>query len=196
MQPVSSLQAHTQSVADGGRPAAPIQLADIDRALRDSAGVADAGSGTPVRAWRDELAVALDSLLYARAVLSADVAILRHRLSGDPEADGPVVHELPQALSSRPWGKGWSSPAGSERPSQVDWEIFARSDGLMSAHAEMAHVDLSSRDDVTRVLGAMEAQLADLTVRQEAVEARLRDIRAAIVREYRDGAVATEDWPA
>jgi hypothetical protein len=76
----------------------------------------------------------------------------------------------------------------------VDWEIFARSDALMSTHEEMARVDLSSPDEVARVIGDMEAQLADLTLRQEAVGGRLREIRAAIVRQYRDGAVTTEDW--
>jgi hypothetical protein len=198
---MSSVQAHAESHRDpdhGAGPSAPasrpIALADIDRALRESAGVTDAGSKSPVRAWRDELAVALESLTYARAVLSADVGILRHRRSGGPEADGSVVDELSQAMSSRPWGKGWSAPSRSGNPARVDWEIFARSDALMSTHEEMARVDLSSPDEVARVIGDMEAQLADLTLRQEAVGGRLREIRAAIVRQYRDGAVTTEDW--
>jgi hypothetical protein len=76
----------------------------------------------------------------------------------------------------------------------VDWEIFARSDRLTSPHAEMARVDLSSPDKVARVIGDMEAQLAELTLWQGAVEGRLREIRAAIVRRYRDGAVTAEDW--
>jgi hypothetical protein len=173
---------------------APILLADIDRALEDSARVADADSDAPIRDWRDELAVALESLAYARAVLSADVGILRHRLADDPDGSRSLVDELTQAMSSRPWGKGWSAPSGTKGTSRVDWEIFARSDQLMSTHQEMARIDLSSPDDVTRVLDGMEAQLADLGRRQLAVESRLREIRAAIVRQYEEGAVTTEDW--
>jgi hypothetical protein len=198
---MSSVQAHTEShrgpdpdAGPSGPAGRPIALADIDRALRESAGVAEAGSKSPVRAWRDELAVALESLTYARAVLSADVGILRHRQSGGPEAGGSLVDELSQAMSSCPWGKGWSAPSRSGNPTRVDWQIFARSDGLMSTHAEMARVDLASPEEVARVIGDVEAQLAELTLRQEAVGGRLREIRAAIVRQYRDGTVTAEDW--
>ena len=64
----------------------------------------------------------------------------------------------------------------------------------MAAHQEMAHADLSSREEVTRVLGELEAQLNDLAQRQEAVEIRLQEIRAAIVRQYKDGRVPARDW--
>ncbi len=63
----------------------------------------------------------------------------------------------------------------------------------MSAHQEMAQIDLSSRDDVARVIHSMEEQLAGLGHRQEAVEPRLHKIRAAIVRRNEDGTVTTED---
>jgi hypothetical protein len=172
----------------------PILLTEIDRALQESAAVEDAGRDQPIRAWRDELAVALESLAYAQAVLSADVGILRHRLSVEDQDRPALVDDLPHAMSTRPWGKGWSAPCGREGPSRADWEIFARSDQLMSAHEEMARIDLSSRDDVSRVLHSMEHQLIDLHRRQEAVESRLQEIRAAIVRQYEDGAVTAEDW--
>jgi hypothetical protein len=195
---VSSVRAHNYSDdADRGQsaltPGAPILLADIDRALEDSARVEHAGRGEPIREWRDRLAVALDSLAYARTVLSADVGILRHRLASGPDADTELADDLSHAMSSRPWGKGWSAPCGTEGHSQADWEIFARSDRLMSTHEEMAHVDLSARDDVVRVIHRMEKQLADLGRRQEAVQSRLHEIRAAIVRQYEAGAVTTED---
>ena len=200
---MSSAQAHAHShdhpdadsgVADASGPtSAPILLADIDRALEDSARVADAGTDAPIRDWRDVLAVALESLAYARAVLSADVGILRRRLSADPDAGRSLVDELTHSMSTRPWGQGWSAPSGTKGLTRVDWEVFARSDRLMSTHQEMARIDLSSRDDVARVLQSMEVQLADLARRQEAVEGRLREIRAAIVRQYEEGAVTTED---
>jgi hypothetical protein len=194
---VPSAQAHRHGYHDADGDAvtsAPILLVDIDRALEDSAGVADAGIDAPIREWRDQLAVALESLAYAGAVLSADVGILRHSLSADPDGSRALVADLPQAMSSRPWGKGWSAPCGTEGHSRADWEIFARSDRLMSTHQEMARIDLSSRDDVSRVIGGMESQLTDLARRQEAVEGRLREIRAAIVRQYEEGSIRTEDW--
>ena len=72
--------------------------------------------------------------------------------------------------------------------------IYVRSDELIAVHEEMAHADLSSREEVTRVLGEVEAQLVDLGQRQEAVEVRLEEIRAAIVRQYEEGCVPARDW--
>ncbi|HXN60924.1 MAG TPA: hypothetical protein VN886_10775 [Acidimicrobiales bacterium] len=171
----------------------PILLADIDQILEESAHVERARASDPIRAWRDDLKVALDSLAYARAVLAADVGILRHCLAAPHQQ--AVVDDLPSAMTTRTWGDGWSAPAEDEPdPARVDGEIFVRSDWLMAAHQEMAHADLSSREEVTRVLGELEAQLNDLAQRQEAVEVRLREIRAAIVRQYKDGRVPARDW--
>jgi hypothetical protein len=207
---VPSVQAHTHGHDagwDGGaegsmdtRSRDPILLADIDRALDDSARVGNGDPDAPVRAWRDTMAVALESLAYARAVLSADVGILRHRLSAPPGdrlslTGDRLAGELSDAMSSRQWGHGWAPPSGTDAPALVDWGVFARSDQLMSTHDEMARIDLSSRADVSRVIGGMESQLADLSLRQEAVEGRLREIRAAIVRQYERGGVTTEDPP-
>jgi hypothetical protein len=36
--------------------------------------------------------------------------------------------------------------------------------------------------------------LANLALRREIMEARLQEIRAAIVQQYRDGQVSTRDW--
>ena len=58
----------------------------------------------------------------------------------------------------------------------------------------MAHTDLSSPEEVERALRELEAQLAELTERQNAVEVRLQQIRASIVRQYQEGAVRTRDW--
>ena len=64
----------------------------------------------------------------------------------------------------------------------------------MSAHQLMAYTDLTSRPDVQRVLRSILEQLANLALRREIVEARLQEIRAAIVQQYRDGEVSTRDW--
>ncbi len=65
----------------------------------------------------------------------------------------------------------------------------------MSAHQEMARTDLSSPEDVARTLGALQEQLVAITERETAVEGRLRQIRATIVRQYKDGVIPTTNWP-
>jgi hypothetical protein len=183
---------HTDLVGEFSNPESPILLADIDRVLEMSARIEHAYATAPIRVWRDDLRIALESLDYARAVLAADVGILRHCLAGaDQQA---VVDDLPAVMSARSWGDGWSEPAEVEDDDTMDWSVFARSDQLMSTHQEMAAADLSSRDDVARVLADLEAQLTDLGQRQEAVENRLQQIRAAIVRQYEDGEVPARDW--
>jgi hypothetical protein len=195
---VSSVHAHvpeedpTDLIGDLSNDDSPILLADIDRVLEVSARVEHAHATAPIRAWRHDLTVALESLAYARAVLAADVGILRHCLvSPDQQA---LVDDLPAVLSARSWGGGWAEPDNAEDDAREDWGVFARSDRLMSAHQEMATADLSSREEVTRVLADLEAQLTDLAQRQEAVEDRLQQIRAAIVRQYKDGEVTARDW--
>ena len=62
----------------------------------------------PIRVWRDELTLALESLAYARSVLAADVAILRHCLD-DPGPDlQAVVDDLPRVMAAPQWGDGRS----------------------------------------------------------------------------------------
>jgi hypothetical protein len=174
----------------------PILLVDIDQILEDSAGVERAGRGAPIRVWRDELTLALESLTYAREVLASDVEILRHCLATPGSDAKTVVDELPKVMtSSRPEESGSSSHREAEDHPGPDPGVFVRSDQLMSAHLEMARVDLSSPEDVSRVLGKLEEQLAGLTERHDAVGVRLHEIRAAIVRQYQEGAVPTRDWP-
>jgi hypothetical protein len=176
----------------GGADDRPILLTDIDRVLEDSAQVARADA--PIRSWRDELTVALESLAYARAVLAADVGILRHSLATAPCDNETLVKELPAVVSSHPWGKGWASPDDPDEGARVDWAVFARADQLMSAHDAMASTDLSSTEDVLRALGELEGQLAGLARRQEAVERRLQEIRTAIVRQYEGTSGPGRDW--
>jgi hypothetical protein len=172
----------------------PLLLTDIDRVLAESAEVDRAGTGSPVRVWRDDLTVALESLAYARGVLAADVGILRHTLATAPRDGQAIVDRLSAVVAAHPWGHGWSAPVTHDAPPSVDWAVCARSDKLMSTHDEIARTDLSSPEDVERVLHEVEDQLADLSRRQAAVEHRLNEVRAAIVRQYRDGDVPSEDW--
>jgi hypothetical protein len=179
-------------------PERPIELADIDQLLETSADVELLGRGAPIRTWRDSLTSVLELLTYARAILAADVAILRHSPAFEGPDGEPTVDELPGLMSLRSWGDGWSEPEPAYGPddSGMDENFFIRSDQLMSAHLEMARTDLSAPADVARALVTIEEQLTALTERQEAVEVRLRQIRNAIVREYQQEAAPARDRPA
>jgi hypothetical protein len=198
--PVPSAHVHDgdESVRGGGllTQERPIRLSDIDRVLEESAGIERAGDDAPVRAWRDELSFVLEALAYAQTVLGADVGILRRCLTTGAAEQQRLVQDLPRAMASLPWGDGWSAPPGMDAasPMTVEGDVFTRSDLLMSAHQQMAYTDLSSRPDVTRVLRSVLVQLTNLAQRQDAVDARLQQVRAAIVRQYRDGAPPTRDW--
>jgi hypothetical protein len=177
----------------------PIQLTDIDRVLEDSAAVAEANQAALVRVWRDELTVALESLSYARSVLASDVGILRHCLASESVDAQVVVDNLPRLVTGEATDEAWSPPADGDVDvdvdlDDVDWTVCIRSDPLMTAHQEMARADLSSPDDVARVLADLEAQLSELTRRQDAVEGRLQQVRQAILGQYRTGAVTPRDW--
>ena len=84
----------------------PIRLTDIDRVLEDSAALADADQADPVRGWRDELTVALESLSYARSVLAGDVGILRHCLENESVDAQALVDELPRLVAGATTERG------------------------------------------------------------------------------------------
>jgi hypothetical protein len=169
----------------------PIQLTDIDRVLEESAAVSEANQAAPVRIWREELTTALESLSYAQSVLASDVGILRHCLANEPTDQKAVVDELPRLMAAN-----WSDDGRDDvkEVDDLDWSVCIRSDPLMTAHQEMARADLSSPHDVARVLADLEAQLSELTRRQDAVEGRLQQVRQAILGQYRTGAVTPRDW--
>jgi hypothetical protein len=173
----------------------PILLADIDQVLDESEEVEHASKSAFIRTWREELTLARESLAYARAVLSSDVAILRHcvRVGSDEQS---VVAELPVIMASQSWGEGWSTPGDAPDRSWVDPDVLVRSDELMSAHLEMAGLDLSAPGQVARVLDLLEEQIGAVTERHLAVEIRLEEIRSAIIRQYQRGAVTTRNLPA
>lgn len=195
--------AHLHAQGDGGPhswglslPDRPILLADIDRLLETSADVELLGRGAPITTWRDALTSILELVTYARAVLTGDVAILRHGTAG---AEQSVVDYLPRVLASREEvteGAGWTDDEWDEWETEFDPAVFDRADQLLSAHHEMARVDLTSAADVARVLAVVEDQLAALTSREQAVEVRLRQIRVAMVRRYQEDAAPARDQSA
>ena len=182
----------------------PIDLVDIARALGESSNIERLG-GAAIRAWRDDLTLIRDSLSYALTILAADVAILSHSGPEGPAAGRDVVDELPRRLSSSPSGNQRSvedledlEDLGDLGDLEVDFDegLFVRSDQLLAAHREMARVDLSSSAATAGALALVEEQLAILTERHAAVDARLQQIRAVIIRRYRQAAAPARDRPA
>ena len=173
----------------------PLTLAAIDTLLVVSAEVEQAGTVAPIRRWRDDLTLALEALAYARAILSADVAILRHAGSTWAEQGKSLVDDLPGVLDTAPQGE--EPPPPSEYvEAEIDEGLFGRTDELLHSHEEMAEVDLTSAFDVAGSLAVMEEELAALTERQREVEARLQEIRAAVIRGYQEGPGTARDQPA
>lgn len=176
----------------------PIDLIDIARALGESSNIERLG-GAAIRAWRDELTLIRDSLSYALTILAADVAILSHPTSEAAAGAGSDVDDLPRRLASSPSEDQWSPDRlGDLDDLEVafDETLFARTDQLLRAHREMARVDLSSAAATAGALALVEEQLAILTERHAAVDARLQQIRAVIIRRYRQAAAPARDKPA
>ena len=196
--PAAHAHAHEDDQSGAGERSPeerPILLADIDRVLGESAVVERLRGRSPIRVWREELTLALESLAYAREILAGDVAILRRCLSGNAADQQAVVGELPTVVTQRTWGEGWSGPRQLDDLDDLDVGVFARSDRLVAAHEQMAFADLSSPEEVTRLLAEFEGQLIELTERHQAVERRLQQIRAAIVQQYQEGGIpAVRDW--
>jgi hypothetical protein len=175
----------------------PINLVDIGRVLGESAKAERLGD-IPIRAWRDDLTVIRDSLSYARAILAADVAIISESSAPETTERQGIVDHLPDLPSPPALGAQWSEADGDglDFDLEIDEGLFVRTDHLLAAHQEMARVDLSSPSARSRVLELVAEQLAMLTDRQAAVEARLQQIRSVIFRRYRDGVATARDQPA
>ncbi len=174
----------------------PILLVDIDRLLEGSADVEHLDHEA-LRTWRSDLTLVLESLTYALDILAADVAILRHASAAEVPDGQSVVDDLPEVLlDPDPQGGRSSEPGDEQGDPELSEDLFRRTDQLLSAHQEMAVVDLSSPFDVAGSLAVIEEQLTALAERQEAVEARLQQIRAAIIRRYEEGEASARDQPA
>lgn len=197
--PVPSPHAHLPDDAGTGAPSdsrfrtAPVGLDDIDRLLEESS-LASTPAGAPsVRAWRDDLALVLEALRYARAILAGDVAILRHALGVEGTSQETIVAALPAVLGARPGGDGWSDPAPLDPDVDLDPDVFTRADDLVSVHDEMAGVDLGDPHDVAPVLELIEDTLVAVTAYQAAVELRLQQIRGVILRQYVEGVIPSRE---
>ena len=152
----------------------------------------------PIRAWRDDLTLIRDSLSYARAILAADVAIL-----SDSGLTGGAAGQRRRRRAPRHASRRARARTSGRMPEDledldlaIDEDLFVRTDQLLAAHREMARVDRPRRPPRPAPLAQVEEQLAILTERQAAVEARLQQIRAAILRRYQQEAAPARDQPA
>ena len=172
---------------EGGVP--PLLLSHVDYLLLESARAARTGSDAPVRAWREELTEALAVLTYAETVLSGDAALLRHCLATGPFDHKQVLDGLARAVA------GDDVPGAAVASGLTDDALFARADRLLSVHEQMAFLDLNRRHGVARLLDDIESELGEVAARRFQVEARLANIRAAVIRDYREGKVPSpESW--
>ena len=196
--PPTDAYAEGDAASELSRRDRPIDLIDIARALGESSNIERLG-GAAIRAWRDHLTLIQESLSYARTILTADVAILSHSGSEGRTPGRDVLDELPGRLTSSPSEDQWSAEDLEDLGDlevAFDEGLFARSDQLLSAHREMARVDLTSAAATAGALALVEEQLAILTERHAAVDARLQQIRAVIIRRYRQAAAPARDRPA
>ena len=193
-------QAESGGETEFPRQDRPIDLIDIARVLGQSATI-ERMDGAAIRAWRDDLTLIRESLSYATTILAADVATLSDPVPRGAGVVPGAVEEDPEGLLAN-WDDDQPPPVALDNFDNFDVDIsideglFARTDQLLAAHREMARVDLSSSAAVARTLALVEEQLAILTERQAAVEARLQQIRAVIIRRYRLAAAPAHDRPA
>ncbi len=197
MPPIDA-HADGEGAADLSRGDRPIDLIDIARALGESSNIERLG-GAAIRAWRDDLTLIQESLSYALTILAADVAILSQPRSEETTPGRDALDEPPSRLSSNPAGDQWSAEDLEDLEDlevAFDEGLFARTDQLLRVHREMARVDLSSAAATAGALALVEEQLAILTERHAAVDARLQQIRAVIIRRYQQAAAPARDRPA
>ena len=149
--------------------------------------------GAAIRAWRDDLTLIRDSLSYARAILAADVAILSDAGRRSRRQPGMSSTSSPAGCAVEPERRTNGLP----RTSRISRPRPGHRRGSLRPHGStpgrppgMARVDRSSAAATAVALAQVEEQLAILTERHAAVEARLQQIRPVILRRYRKEADA------
>jgi hypothetical protein len=171
-----------------------LTAADIDQTLARTGTIDTTVSVRQLRGWRDDLAHAAVLLSYARHVLSVDIGVLRS-ISDDPGDLDAMIGDLPRLLATASIGGGWPlSPDATTTMGSAGRVQTGEADALMSAHSQVAQVEFRSPEAVGRVIGELEAQLAVATDRLELVEAKVREIQAALVQRYKSGDATTGDW--
>jgi hypothetical protein len=172
-----------------------LTLLDVDELLESTAVLDSSTPATRLRGWRDDLVHAAVLLSYARHVLSVDIGALR-AIAEAPAPDlQDLVEDLPRVLQEASVGGGWSlSPDAPATSTSARQAVEGAADGLMSAHGDLARIDLASPDAVASALRDLEMQRAMVAESRELVETKVREIQALLVAQYKDGMADPDDW--
>jgi hypothetical protein len=172
-----------------------LTLLDVEELLATAEELDASTPSTRLRGRRDDLAHAAVLLSYARHVLSVDIGALRAIVEApDPDLQD-LVDDLPRLLQEASIGGGWSlSPDASSSTASAREAMEGAADGLMSAHGDVARLDLRSPEQVQSVLLELEMQRATVSESRELVEKKVREIQALLVEQYKRGVADPEDW--
>jgi hypothetical protein len=168
---------------------------DIDRLLDATSEVGPDLPAERIRAWRDQLAHVAVLLAYARHVLSVDVRVLRDAVDAPGSTFDAVVQALPETLTTASVGGGWSlSPDAPATMHSAEQLVEGEADELLALHSRLVGSDIARPGDVEPLLAELEVQLAWVTERWEAAEARLRRLQSELVTKYKTGEASVDDW--
>jgi hypothetical protein len=172
-----------------------LTLLDVDELLETAATLDSSTPAARLRGGRDDLVHAAVLLSYARHVLSVDIGALR-AIAEAPAPDlQDLVDDLPRVLQEASVGGGWSlSPDAPATSASARQAMEGAADGLMSAHSDLARIDLGSREDVAGALRDLEMQRAMVAESRELVEKKVREIQALLVAQYKRGDADPDDW--
>jgi hypothetical protein len=172
-----------------------LTLLDVHELLENTGAFDSSTPAARLRGGRDDLVHAAVLLSYARHVLSVDIGALR-AIAEAPVPDlQDLVDDLPHVLSEASIGGGWTlSPDAPATSASARQAREGAADGLMSAHGELARLDLGSPEDVQSALQELELQRAMVAESRELVETRVREIQAFLVEQYKQGVADPDDW--
>ena len=172
-----------------------LTLMDVEQLLESTATLDSSTPAARLRGGRDDLVHVAVLLSYARHVLSVDIGALR-AIAEAPAPDlQALVDEMPRVLEAASIGGGWSlSPDAPATTASARQAMEGAADGLMSAHADLARIDLRSPDAVREMRRDLEVQLAMVAECRELVEQRVREIQALLVEQYKRGEADPDDW--
>jgi len=172
-----------------------LTLLDVDELLETTAALGSSTPASRLRGTRDDLVHAAVLLSYARHVLSVDIGALR-AIAAAPGPDlQELVDDLPRVLHEASIGGGWSlSPDAPATAASARQAVEGAADGLMSAHSDVARIDLGSPEAVEGTLRDLEMQRAMVAESRELVEQKVREIQALLVAQYKEGTADPDDW--
>jgi hypothetical protein len=172
-----------------------LTLNDIDHILETAAALDSSTPAARLRGGRDDLVHSAVLLSYARHVLSVDIGALQ-ALTDAPDGDfQSLIDNMPRVLEEASIGGGWSlSPDAPATSASARQAVEGAADGLMSAHADVARIDLRSADAVRATLRELEEQRTMVAECRELVEARVREIQSILAEQYKQGVADPDDW--